>query len=120
MKTIFFSPYTTYRMHFQFEVPVAWNLLWRGCEVRFYSCDGLFPICDIHRQAEAGERPANACESCQQSVESLFREYGLSHEKLGKFKKTSDEIYKILGNNFIYGSEANYIAYSIYCNLLDS
>ena len=95
MKTIFFSPYTTYRMHFQFEVPVAWNLLWRGCEVRFYSCDGLFPICDIHRQAEAGERPANACETCQQSVESLFREYGLSHEKLGKFKKTSDEIFKI-------------------------
>jgi hypothetical protein len=82
-------------MHFQFEVPVAWNLLWRGCEVRFFSCDGLFPICDIYRQAEAGDRPANACESCQQSVQSLFKEYGLPHDKLGKFKKTSDEIYKI-------------------------
>jgi len=36
------------------------------------------------------------------------------------FIKNIDEIYKILGNNFIYGSEANYIVYSIYCNLLDS
>ena len=82
-------------MHFQFEVPLAWNLLWRGWGVRFFTCDGLFPICDIYRQAELGDRPANACESCQHTVDSLFKEYGLSHEKLGKFKKSHDEILSI-------------------------
>lgn len=85
MKTLFFSTYTTYRMHFQFEVDLAWNLLWREVQVQFFSCDGLFPICDIYRHAEIGQRPINACESCQTSVDSLFKEYGLTHEKLGQF-----------------------------------
>lgn len=92
MKVTFFSPYSTYKMHFQFEVPVAWNFLWRGSEVRFFTCDGLFPICDIYRYAEVGHRPANACESCQHAVKSLFTEYGLLHENLGKFKKSSNEL----------------------------
>ena len=56
--------------------------------MRFFTCDGLFPICDLYQHAISGERPANACESCQLSAGLIFKEYGLVNSKLGKYKKS--------------------------------
>jgi hypothetical protein len=96
-KILFFSPYSIWKLHFQFEVPLAWNLIWRGHDVRFFTCDGLFPICDLYQHAISGERPANACESCQLSADVIFKEYGLVNSKLGKYKNDLPDFMVFLG-----------------------
>jgi len=66
------SPYASWHYHTAIEITLAHALRARGAQVLQVGCDGLFPVCDVHR-ANLNPRPANACVECQWRVLDGFR-----------------------------------------------
>ena len=65
-RILFFSAYASWSYHTQIELTLGAALRQRGASVRFLACDGLFPVCDVHRR-NLNPRKPNSCNECQAS-----------------------------------------------------
>jgi len=63
-RILFFSAYASWSYHTQIELTLAAALRQRGASVRMLACDGLFPVCDVHRR-NLNPRKPNSCNECQ-------------------------------------------------------
>lgn len=63
-RVVIASPYASWNYHTAIEATLAHALRARGAAVLQVGCDGLFPVCDVHR-ANLNPRPHNACVECQ-------------------------------------------------------
>jgi hypothetical protein len=84
-KIVIFSPYANWEVHSYFEIAVAYNVMWRGHDVVFYGCDGLFSDCDWFWEATTGPRPNHACQWCQNRCQKTFANFHIFPKWLGKY-----------------------------------
>ncbi len=82
-RALFFSPYGQWHYHGACETTMAHALAARGVDVRFVACDGLFPTCDVFREATSPRTPLS-CLSCQKTTASLYDGMATHYEWLGR------------------------------------
>ncbi|MBL0938547.1 MAG: glycosyltransferase [Gemmatimonadaceae bacterium] len=62
-RVLCWMPYGQWTLHAQHEQTILHGARWRGAEVRYVMCSGLFRSCDMHWEA-VRPRDAQSCASC--------------------------------------------------------
>lgn len=82
-RVLFWSPYTAWGFHAAQEFTLAHALEQRGHAVMVLGCDGLFPACEIYREATIRRQPGS-CARCQQVAKQRFDMMARQHGWLGQ------------------------------------
>ena len=90
LSLLVFAPYVM-PIHNVFEVAVGYNALWRGVDVSFFGCDGLFPVCDMYRPQLNGPRSSDYCDSCMKGSQAFFSSHHINLNWLGYYKHENDD-----------------------------
>lgn len=83
-RCLVFSPYASWNYHTQIELTIARALTLRGAEVWVLTCDGLFPVCDVHRR-NLNPRKTGSCNTCQADSAQAMAEHGVRYQWLSRF-----------------------------------
>lgn len=83
-RCLVFSPYASWNYHTQIELTIARALALRGAEVWVLTCDGLFPVCDVHRR-NLNPRKPGSCNVCQAESAIAMAEHGVRYHWLSRF-----------------------------------
>ena len=83
-RILFFSAYAPWHYHTQIELTLAAALRLRKAQVRMLTCDGLFPVCDVHRR-NLNPRQVNSCNACQASTARLMADGQADYRWLSRY-----------------------------------
>ncbi len=82
-------PYGQWNLHALQEMTVLHGARWRGAEVRYVLCDGVFKACDMH-WAAVRPRTAGACTVCRRIQDTQADGLRMPHEWLGDHLAPAD------------------------------
>lgn len=79
---ILFFTFRGWTNHVLYDALIAHALRWRGADVRFFTCGGRLPICDISSYTVAPPMP---CDFCAPYVERVLSSLQLSCQRMRDF-----------------------------------
>ena len=82
---VIFNPYNSWIYHFNYEVPIYYNLLSRGIKPIYLNCGMPHPDCDMFQKAVIGDRPKNACANCISINAEIIAATGLKNHSMGEY-----------------------------------
>jgi len=77
-KVLLFAPFGRWLVHHQVDGVIGASLMQRGCEVKAFTCDGIFVQCPISNQGEL-------CYRCISDSKMLFKFFSIPCIKIGSF-----------------------------------
>ena len=83
-RVLIYSIYGRWLTHTYLEGALLHSLRNAGAEVRFISCDGAFPACEINR-ANMNPRHKMSCQDCQGETFQLLRDLRVDWEGFGAY-----------------------------------